>query len=691
VVTSRLDIPQLAPGVVPAGAQQPLERVQQEVRRLMGFTGDPLDMAVTFRDLQAAGMLTLGANVRPGSGQTPGVIVGGGSSTPGPPGPIGPVGPAGTTYVPDLTPPPNLTGLTATATFHHVIVEWAVASYSQGHGPGTVRIYAALRAPAAANAVFGDAVLVYEAPHPLTIAAIPSVLNTRWHIWATFVTVDGVESPAPTGGTNGFIVTTGKVGNADLGALIVEAGNLATGAVTASKLAAASVGLTAFAAGIEPVSLVSAVPGSFVTNTVFNTSDGKLYRWNGSAYVATFPAGDLTGQIGTTQIAPNAITTPLLSANAVTAAILAADSVIAGKVAAGAINTRELAAQAVRTDKLLVTGIGPAINDDPNTVDASAWAGGTFAIVADTSSPTGSALAVTSVSATTTSLRRFPVDPTKNYNIRINAKQHSGTSIAYLFMAFYDASGALLDGSTFPSGWSFGGTYHYFGLVGQQPPSSYTEYRVSFGPDETRGIPAGARSMQVGVLGNYTGSGEQRFTGFRLYEKANADLIVDGSIIATKLAANAIAVGTLAVQNGAIVNAMIGNLAVDDAKIVNMSVAKLVAGSLNVGAFIQSTNYVPNNAGWHINGNGGAEFGFGMIRGTLLASQVVASFVTTTMLAAGSVTAGKISVTSLDAISATIGLLRTATTGARQEIASNYIKVFDASNVKRVQLGDLTA
>jgi hypothetical protein len=136
---------------------------------------------------------------------------------------------------------------------------------------------------------------------------------------------------------------------------------------------------------------------------------------------------------------------------------------------------------------------------------------------------------------------------------------------------------------------------------------------------------------------------------------------------------------------------MIGNLAVDDAKIVNMSVAKLVAGSLNVGAFIQSTNYVPNNAGWHINGNGGAEFGFGMIRGTLLASQVVASFVTTTMLAAGSVTAGKISVTSLDAISATIGLLRTATTGARQEIASNYIKVFDASNVKRVQLGDLTA
>ena len=48
------------------------------------------------------------------------------------------------------------------------------------------------------------------------------------------------------------------------------------------------------------------------------------------------------------------------------------------------------------------------------------------------------------------------------------------------------------------------------------------------------------------------------------------------------------------------------------------------------------------------------------------------------------------SITSLSAITATIGLLRTATSGARTEIRDNVIKVFDASGALRVQIGDLS-
>jgi hypothetical protein len=59
-------------------------------------------------------------------------------------------------------------------------------------------------------------------------------------------------------------------------------------------------------------------------------------------------------------------------------------------------------------------------------------------------------------------------------------------------------------------------------------------------------------------------------------------------------------------------------------------------------------------------------------------------------LKAGTVTAAKINVTQLSAISATIGTLRTATTGARTEISDNVIKVFDSSNVLRVRIGDLS-
>ena len=57
---------------------------------------------------------------------------------------------------------------------------------------------------------------------------------------------------------------------------------------------------------------------------------------------------------------------------------------------------------------------------------------------------------------------------------------------------------------------------------------------------------------------------------------------------------------------------------------------------------------------------------------------------------AGSITAAKMDVTSLSAISATIGTLRTAATGARTEISDNVIKVYDGNNVLRVKMGDLS-
>lgn len=63
------------------------------------------------------------------------------------------------------------------------------------------------------------------------------------------------------------------------------------------------------------------------------------------------------------------------------------------------------------------------------------------------------------------------------------------------------------------------------------------------------------------------------------------------------------------------------------------------------------------------------------------------NIVTKKMLQAGSVDAGKIKVDSLSAISATIGTLRTATSGARLEIKDNLLEVYDSNNVLRVRMG----
>lgn len=63
------------------------------------------------------------------------------------------------------------------------------------------------------------------------------------------------------------------------------------------------------------------------------------------------------------------------------------------------------------------------------------------------------------------------------------------------------------------------------------------------------------------------------------------------------------------------------------------------------------------------------------------------NIITSKMLQAGAVTADKLDVDSLSAITATIGTLRTATEGARTEIHDNLIEVYDENNTLRVRMG----
>ena len=57
------------------------------------------------------------------------------------------------------------------------------------------------------------------------------------------------------------------------------------------------------------------------------------------------------------------------------------------------------------------------------------------------------------------------------------------------------------------------------------------------------------------------------------------------------------------------------------------------------------------------------------------------------MLAAKAVTADKLAVTSLSAITARIGRLETATSGARTVIQDNLIEIFDENNFRAIALG----
>lgn len=212
---------------------------------------------------------------------------------------------------------------------------------------------------------------------------------------------------------------TGTLTDAQLAA--ISAAKI-TGQVVASQIADASISTAKFAAGLTPVEVLAALPGSgnFAGRMVFLTTDSKLYRYNGSAFVATVATADLsgtitdaqlagiaaskitgqltdaqiaalaaaklTGQITTTQITDDAITTPKVAAGAITATEIAANTITAAKIAAGTITATEIAAATITGAKIAAATIA-ASNLVANTITAAQIAAGTITttqIAADT-------------------------------------------------------------------------------------------------------------------------------------------------------------------------------------------------------------------------------------------------------------------------------------------------------------------
>lgn len=74
------------------------------------------------------------------------------------------------------------------------------------------------------------------------------------------------------------------------------------------------------------------------------------------------------------------------------------------------------------------------------------------------------------------------------------------------------------------------------------------------------------------------------------------------------------------IHDAAIDNAKIADLAVDNAKIADLAADKITAGSMQVGSYVQSTNYTPGSVGWRIDADGTAELANAIVRGTVYAT-----------------------------------------------------------------------
>jgi len=157
-----------------------------------------------------------------------------------------------------------------------------------------------------------------------------------------------------------------------LAANIVQAQNIQAGAITGAK----------FASDIQPVQIVNSLPGSYIGDVLFLTTDDKLYRWNGSVYTASVPSTDITGPIVATSVANTGIVGQIVAsqiANVSNSAILGQltnsqlanidaakliGSVVASQIAnvsnsaiIGEIVSSQIAGAAITSDKLAANSV----------------------------------------------------------------------------------------------------------------------------------------------------------------------------------------------------------------------------------------------------------------------------------------------------------------------------------------------
>lgn len=98
-----------------------------------------------------------------------------------------------------------------------------------------------------------------------------------------------------------------------------------------------------FAQTLRPPEIVDALPSAeadlWQGKQVVLTSDNKIYRYNGTEWIATVAAGDVDGQLTGTQIADDAITASKILAETITGGKIAANTITGGLLAASGIIT----------------------------------------------------------------------------------------------------------------------------------------------------------------------------------------------------------------------------------------------------------------------------------------------------------------------------------------------------------------
>ena len=193
----------------------------------------------------------------------------------------------------------------------------------------------------------------------------------------------------------------------------------------------------------------------------------------------------------------------------------------AGQILAGTITANEIAGNTITANKMLVASSpGGVLNFDPSMRDSTAWNVSAGAIAFTNNG--GLWYAQAAPSSAMHEKRGTVVDPFKTYRIQATVWRDSGaTGTLYLRWCEMDTAGTV-------------GTVHDIGVANVPVTTGGVIYSGTF-------TTSGPRIVAPYVNLNWAGStGLMYITDFRIEEIIPGELIVDGAIIAQKLAANSV-------------------------------------------------------------------------------------------------------------------------------------------------------
>ena len=345
----------------------------------------------------------------------------------------------------------------------------------------------------------------------------------------------------------------------------VRTSDIAAGSVTADKLAAGAIQATKFANGIEPISIVDLLPnvtGYTGTKLVFLTTDNKIYRYAGTTWTKEIPTSDLTGTITADQLASNSVTT--------------------GKIQAGAVTTDQLAAKAVTATRMTLTDTSN-VYPDYDILDSGFYSGSSFQRIASLYTEHGAYLLSLSAKQQESRVQSqwFQIEPSTDYFVEISAVRSStdeaGAAAAYIELGYFSG------GTTTP-------TLSRSLLISRKSGTTNAaraDIAITTQSNERR-----ARLVFVREAG---GTGWAWFGGPVVRRRNNAKMIVDGSIVADKLATNAVESKHI----------LAGAVTAEKLSVNKLSAISADLGDATAGTFtVSSTGFIKGGATDYTSGTG---------------------------------------------------------------------------------------